>query len=342
MTQALARPNGGSSALAIVDENLQRQAEFLKMTLPYGKNLTDANAIALVAYCNTFGLNAQNGEAYFLVQVSNGQRRELGLYPGIKAWRKKAKEQLREVDKLANYKVDYEQVDPSELGVSQNDRGKYILCVRARLSDDVSRSKYLSQLTQLLAAGLKIAEIESIIGKPPFWYGYGSVRASELPYLKMEPIRVAEKRAEKDATSRRFDLPFSDDALADDVDPGLVFDIEHTEKSHKSYRSIGENMRAIGYPSDDDPINAEYHEELEDNGDSENVKPWTNTAVSLETAMNEKSSDGTPYWDMETSRLAVRANSLSKALAKNNLADDEKSERELKLAVIQAILDYRA
>jgi hypothetical protein len=214
------------SALALVSEEDRNQAQLLKMTLPYGQKLTDTNAVALVAYCNMFGLNAQNGEAYFLVQESGGVRKELGLFPGIKAWRKKAKEQLHKVDALATYKIDYERINPTELGILKAKEGDYAICVRAKLTDDISRTKYLNQFVQLLAAGLKKEEIEEMIGKPPFWYGYGSVKVQELPYLKMEPLRVAEKRAEKDATSRRFDLPFADHEMAEDIAPEVVSDVD--------------------------------------------------------------------------------------------------------------------
>lgn len=262
---AKANGTGQNHALSLVDERTRAQAQFLKMTLPYGQNLTDANAIALSAYCNQFGLNAQNGEAYFLVQVNaqTGARKELGLYPGIKAWRKKAKEQLQAVDKLANYKIDYERIDPGELGVVAAKRGDYAICIRARLTDDVSRAKYLAQYVELLKSGLKAPDIEDLIGKPPFWYGYGSVKVSELPYLKMEPLRVAEKRAEKDATSRRFDLPFADEALADDVDAGLVSEIEEpiTRQAQPEQRKSPQQIISELY--NEPAQEADYREESE-------------------------------------------------------------------------------
>lgn len=79
-------------------------------------------------------------------------------------------------------------------------------------------------------------------------------------------------------------------------------------------------------------------------------KPWTSTVVTLETAKSEKSSDGVLYWDMDTAPLAVRVNSLNDTLKRGTrkvkgeeqpLTADERSEREYKRDLIQAILDYR-
>lgn len=331
------------------------------MTLPYGQNLTDANAVALVAYSNQFGLSAQNGECYFLVQPANGNypRKELGLYPGIKAWRKKAKEQLRAVDPLANYKIDYEVIDPADLGIPPAKRGEYALCVRAKLTDDLSRTKYLGQFVQLMTAGLKMDQIEELIGKPPFWIGYGSVKVSEMNYLKMEPLRVAEKRAEKDATSRRFDLSFADAEMADDVDAGMVSGIESSitveNQATPGKRKVdtSRNMREMGFGDDNPPtsqskpadtLDGEFHDEVtheEQKTAQAKQSQSPDPKMARETAEAIINSKGVRYGDLDNDTLSNMTIGIGKGLAKPGISVDEKETYQMKMDAIAAILYFR-
>jgi hypothetical protein len=133
-------------------------------------------------------------------------REEMGVYPGIKALRKKAKEQLQASDRQAHYKVNYETIDPALLGI---DPSGVALCVMGTLWDSISTGHYIINVVKLSGAKYTKEEIEAMIGKSPTWVGYGVVLKRELGYIKMSPMALAKKRAEADCTKQRFDLPFA-------------------------------------------------------------------------------------------------------------------------------------
>lgn len=213
--------------ISLVSQRDREMASKIKMLLPYGANLTDDNAIALSAYSRIHGLDPFNGECYFLVKVKKDDRgnvisrEENGVYPGIKGKRKKAHEQLQAINQEATYKVDYFIVGPSNVGLTDKN-GEIALVVEAQLRDSVSTEAYLKAFYELQKTVKETGLIREILGKPPVWTGYGVVKARELPYLKQTPMTLAKKRAESDATNQRFDLPFSSDALADDIAPELI------------------------------------------------------------------------------------------------------------------------
>jgi hypothetical protein len=68
-------------------------------------------------------------------------------------------------------------------------------------------------------------------------------------------------------------------------------------------------------------------------------RPWNNDFVTLKTAMSEKASDGTLYWDMDTEPLTHRLNALIKP--NPDLTKDQLAVRSSKRQTIQAILAYR-
>ncbi len=333
------KPN---TTLATLPEDKQ-VAEFYKMTLPYGQNLTDNNAIALAQYCRVFGLSAQNGEAYFLVRVdaNSGKRTELGLYPGIRAWRKKAKEHLEAIDRQATYKIDYEIVDASEVGLK---RENVAICIRATLRDDVSRMRHLKDFIELLKAGLKREEIDEVIGKPPVWVGYGTVKASEVSYLKMEPRRVAEKRAEKDATSRRFDLPFGDQPMADEVEVESV-DVEYKDVTNapktngKPKRSEAELMSELT----GEPITTTVKDEAPDDGEwmpADELE--ADTAMTYEEASTVTDKRGKLYIEAPTEALEKIVSGLELVLETANLTPEYQAETRRRLEAVTVIAAYRA
>lgn len=210
---------GTKNAITLVNNQDQETARRIKMLLPYGSKLTDDNALALAAYSRLHGLDPFNGETYFLVkEKKNDQgevigREEMGVYPGIKGKRKKAKEQLQKTNQEATYKIDYTIVGPDAVGLKPQP-GEIAMVVEAQLRDTVSTEAYLKDFYQLQKANTPADLIKAILGKPPVWVGYGVVKSQELRYIKQSPMVLAKKRAESDATNQRFDLPFSDDALA--------------------------------------------------------------------------------------------------------------------------------
>ena len=64
--------------------------------------------------------------------------------------------------------------------------------------------------------------------------------------------------------------------------------------------------------------------------------------MSLETAENVQNSEGIKYGDLESEKLSHMANSLMKALKKNDVDPQVKEEREYKLDAIRVILAARA
>jgi hypothetical protein len=200
------------NSIAIYGNNDDHVAQMIKMLLPYGQKLTDNNALALASYSRLHGLDPFNGECYFLVREKKNDRgevtgrEEMGVYPGIKALRKKAKEQLQASDRQAHYKVNYETIDPALLGI---DPSGVALCVMGTLWDSISTGHYIINVVKLSGAKYTKEEIEAMIGKSPTWVGYGVVLKRELGYIKMSPMALAKKRAEADCTKQRFDLPFA-------------------------------------------------------------------------------------------------------------------------------------
>lgn len=250
--------------MTLITQNDVEDARKIKMLLPYGDKLTDDNALALKAYSRLHGLDPFNGECYFLVKEKKNERgdivgrEELGVYPGIKGKRKKSKEQLTNADPQAWYKCDYETVDPSETGLKAG--SDIALVVKATLRDSISGGRYIVDTIKLKQAGLTKAEIEDIIGKSPVWIGYGVVKTYELRYIKQTPLGLAKKRAESDATNQRFDLPFANEALADDVAPDVVGLLENGDNPREDpvivegeVRTVSENMNALGYDDEPEP-----------------------------------------------------------------------------------------
>ena len=200
------------NSIAIYNRDDQGVAAKIKMLLPYGQKLTDNNALALAAYSRLHGLDPFNGECYFLVREKKNDRgevtgrEEMGVYPGIKGVRKISKQQLLKADRQAHYKVNYETIDPSLLGI---DPSGVALAVMGTLWDSVSTGHYIIDVVKLSGAGYSKAEVEAMLGKSPTWVGYGVVLKRELGYIKMSPMALAKKRAEADCTKQRFDLPFA-------------------------------------------------------------------------------------------------------------------------------------
>lgn len=213
--------------VALITEGDMKLANRIKAMLAYGEKLTHENALALVAFSRLHGLDPYNGEAYYLVREKRDRetgemvREELGCYPGIKGKRKLAKEQLRKLDPQATYTIQYSAVKPADIGLGVK-ANEISIVMKAELRDSISTGQYIVNTLQLAKAGYSEGKIEQIIGAAPVWTGYGVVYNRELAYIKQTPLDLAKKRAESSVTSQRFDLPFADDALADDVAPEIT------------------------------------------------------------------------------------------------------------------------
>lgn len=211
------------SDLSIVSGVSQAEAERarkIKALLPYGRLLTEENALALDAYSRAHGLDPFNGECFFLVREKKNDRgevtgrEELGLHPGVKGLRKKAREQIsKDAGHAATYKIEYETIKPEAIGLPATTA----IAVKAILRDDISMGRYILDIVNLLKAGMTKEQADAILGQPPRVIGFGSVSQRELNYIKMAPFALARKRAEADAIKQRFDLPFSDDMTAEEI-----------------------------------------------------------------------------------------------------------------------------
>lgn len=292
------------SRMMLVTEGDQQIARRIKMMLPYGDKLTDDNALALVAYSRLHGLDPFNGECYFLVREKvdkqTGEiikREELGCYPGIKGKRKKSKEQLSKADPQATYKIDYSPATAEQVGLGADKAKDIAVIVKAELRDSISTGRYLVDTVKLASAGYSKDEIEAMLGKPPVWVGYGIVYKNELWYIKQTPLDLAKKRAESSATNQRFDLPFADDAIADDIAPEITTDAEQNGND----------------PRDIEPvvIDAEYKEHKSEDqlmaelGFGEKPSKEPEPELTLEEARNMTTPKGTPLGELNAEQLQM-------------------------------------
>lgn len=306
--------------VALITEGDMKLANRIKAMLAYGEKLTHENALALVAFSRLHGLDPYNGEAYYLVRekrdAKTGEmiREELGCYPGIKGKRKLAKEQLRKIDQQATYTVQYSQAKPTDigLGVKAND---IAIVMRAELRDSITTGQYIVNTLQLAKAGYSEEKIEQIIGKAPVWTGYGVVYNRELAYIKQTPLDLAKKRAESSVTSQRFDLPFADDALADDVAPEITTIAESNgsepadferivEGDFEQPRSESQIMHELGFDDEQEEFPEEFII-----GQKEfpiDVKiTGENPLMTLNEARNTKTAKGTQLGTLDVEQLAL-------------------------------------
>ena len=320
-------------SISLINDGDAEAARKIKMLLPYGNKLTDDNALALAAYSRLHGLDPFNGECYFLVREKfddNGRltkREELGVYPGIRGKRKLAKQQLQSIDPEGSYRIDYMVVGPDEVGLKPQP-GEISVVVQAELRDSQSTARYIADTIKLSQAGIDAEIIKAIMGKPPVWTGYGVVKQSEVRYIKQTPIVLAKKRAESDATNQRFDLPFSDDALADDIAPDIVNEQDArtitVEPTDYSDRSTDQLIAELGY---------EVPGEVEHVSIPANLEP-----VDVDLATNSK---GELLIDFTTDKLAFMANALMKSLKDNGLSPIEKESKRNELKAIESIIADR-
>ena len=364
-------------SISLITDADSDAARKIKMLLPYGNKLTDDNALALAAYSRLHGLDPFNGECYFLVRDKKDQqgnvigREELGVYPGIRGKRKLAKLQLQSIDPEGSYRIDYLIVGPDAVGLKPQP-GEISVVVQAELRDSQSTARYIADTIQLSKAGIDTDTIKAIMGKPPVWTGYGVVKQSEVRYIKQTPIVLAKKRAESDATNQRFDLPFSDDALADDIAPDIVNEqdagivtVTPTELTGKTTNQL---IAELGFDVPDEEIDAvsanvetpvktetvivdKPHDKLRDkiyapdtvitdtDGTMKVVIPANLLSTDdVDTATNSK---GELLIDLQTDKLSYMANALMATIKKNGLTPMELAAKQAELKAITTIIAYR-
>jgi hypothetical protein len=353
-------------------------ARKIKMLLPYGAKLTDDNALALAAYSRLHGLDPYNGECYYLVREKKNDRgevvgrEELGVYPGIRGKRKVAKQQLSGFDPQATYKIDYLVVGPDAVGLKPA-AGEIALVIEAQLRDTVSTSAYLAEFYKLQGMKADGDLIRAVLGKPPVWTGFGVVKSTELRYIKMSPMALAKKRAESDATNQRFDLPFADDALADDLAPDLIAELENgvtndgdpvivegviasslgvpaefLANQPTSKMTMAQAVSDLGFGLDSAPAAATAPVDIEEPGDFVPAEPEEPTLYSMDPASEfdgmtlgeakaEAGPDGKAYGDLSKDELADRFSEISRFI-KRGATPRQLVTAERRLQAIRVIL----
>jgi len=317
------------TALMYVTEDELRAAKLLRMLLPYGDKLTDLNALALRAYSNLHGLDPVNGECYFLVREKDGKREELGCYPGIKGLRKKSKDQLYQIDRQAWYTVDYEAVDPSLIGYDEKKAATVQFCIQATLRDSISMGRYIIQSVQMHTAGFDKAEIRAALGPEPKWVGYGVVLKNEW-WLKQPPLVTAKKRAEADATKQRFDLPFVDDYLADDV-PEVDIKINGADQlpsGEKPKRSQANILADLGFAPPEEKV-------------TEPEVETTPEIVYPKDLVDVKTQKGRRYVDLTDDEISQYIEDITNELQKPGLNQNKQGDLSMRAQVMRDILALR-
>lgn len=175
------------------------------------------------------GLNPLIGEIY---PIWNKNKGEGAIYPGIKGYRRKAREQMRrEGGDAATFRTEFDEL------IDDVQRAKYHIPANAvayvcRLYDTVTTQDWINQLYKLMApfdqGGLQLTfdQATSMIGDKPCVTGVGYLLKEEIdeingvigkaaPRNKMNVTDKAQKRAERSALSKRFSLNLPDTSVED-------------------------------------------------------------------------------------------------------------------------------
>lgn len=186
--------NGQSTVLAPWGSRTEVREidERIKLMLPNADRLDRSQRMALAQASIMHGLDPFNGEIWMIPNH--------GLMIGIKGLRKKAHEQVK-----GNYWVEFSEIiDPDQRkrwGIPSD-----ALAFEARLFDSENIRTFTEAVGKLIDAKIPWETVEKMTGSKPYTTGVGVLRGHEK--TRMERVQCAMKRAEADATKRRFDVPF--------------------------------------------------------------------------------------------------------------------------------------
>lgn len=198
-------------------------ARRVQLMAPGGRKLNENEALALAQGAVAHGLDPFNGEIWYIPGS--------GLMAGVKGLRKAARNQIE-----GNFWPEFEQImDPDERHALLIPDGA--LAFRCILRDTETISAYSRSWKDMVANGVPVEVIPTIIGKRPYTEGIGYLKPGEK--TRMDPAQCAMKRAEADALKRRFDLPF---AIPSEPN-GEVVEAEWTESTIEEETETEEGIK---------------------------------------------------------------------------------------------------
>jgi hypothetical protein len=187
-------------------------AKRIKVMVPGGNKLSDAEAQALAQVSIVTHLNPFIGEIWYIP----GR----GPMIGIKGARRCGNERVEDAGgKEAYWFPEILPCSPAEAGAP--DTEKVAASYKCVITDSVSTRLYqkmlLETITLLRDSGSPdpVGEARQIVGKKPEWIGFGYSTVAEQS--KMNKQALAMKRAEADAIKRKFDIPFGAEVAAGDT-----------------------------------------------------------------------------------------------------------------------------
>lgn len=252
------------------DEVKELQARIITMMpslMPNSSQLTPSEAMAVAQVALAHGLSPFNNEIYYL---KNGDR-NLGVFPGIRGYRKAAHRQIRREGGtfwLSEPKL----VSAVEYGGDTGD-----ICTVYELRDSVTMTEYLKlrgmifEMNRLPQDILKMAKEDNeaitilknmieqtsleLLGKPPVTLGIGIVKKYEaenrIKKAGLSPIHISAIRAERAALRKRFDLDLvfgGNDETWQEADTfDATAEIIEDKTAETELRSREQNMKELGY-----------------------------------------------------------------------------------------------
>lgn len=341
-------------ALMVSDNetDVKNTARKLMRLTPGGNRLNADQAADLAVYALLTGLNPFNNECYYMDKV--------GPVPGIAGYRVKTTDWLMATSDHPSTARTWEEYRPAELDEADFDPDKGDIAWVCTLFDSVSKERWEGRLIQTMTAyhnmGATFQEARETamldIGPCPSWSSVGVVKSEEhfsgfawVNNVKTDQYKPemwdrnerAKKRAAKGCYRKGFPNVRIPDAEFGEVVEGIATEIkdeivkEITAEASKPKPTESQILADLGY----DQFQGE-------------MKPETETTaqpafMTLEMALTETTSDGTPYGQLNDDDLRYRFNSLEKSLKnpspKSTPEQIETAKR--KRDAVKVILDSR-
>jgi len=198
-------------------DEVREIARRVQLMAPGARKLNENEALALAQGAVAHGLDPFNGEIWYIPGS--------GLMAGIKGLRKAARQQVE-----GNYWCEFEEI------VNQDERTRWdiplgSLAYRCVLRDTETIMAWSGSFKNMNEQNVPIEVILEVLGAKPYTVGIGYADKTEKS--RMTTVQLAMKRAEADATKRRFDLPFAFGGKTDEV-----IDVPWTETEVDSHPDV--------------------------------------------------------------------------------------------------------